>query len=63
MNIEKIYDQMVDKASSDDKFKTELLSNAPAALKKIGIDFGSDVKISVFESTPKHMHFVMPTKA
>lgn len=63
MDMEKIYNQMVDKASSDPKFKSELLSNATAALKEIGVDFGSDVKVSVFESTPDHVHFVLPEKA
>ncbi|MDQ5983797.1 MAG: NHLP leader peptide family RiPP precursor [Eubacteriales bacterium SKADARSKE-1] len=63
MNMEKIYNQMMEKASSDPKFKEELLKDATSALKKIGVDFGDNVKVSVFESTPEHMHFVLPTNA
>lgn len=63
MDMKKIYNEMVKKAYSDPKFKQDLLNDAKTAFKKMGIDFGGDIKVSVFESTPEHLHFVLPVKA
>lgn len=63
MNMEKIYNGMVEKAYSDPKAKEEFLNDAKTAFKKMGVDFGENVKVSVFESTPEHLHYVLPVKS
>lgn len=63
MDMEKIYNTMVEKASKDEAFKKELLSDAKSALKKIGIEFPDDTTVEVYQSTAKHQHYVLPNKA
>lgn len=64
MEMKEIYDKMVEKAKADENFKKRLLSNPKEALKKeLGIDFGKDVNVSVYESTPDHRHYVIPLEA
>lgn len=60
MNMDKIYNAMVKKASEDAEFKKELLSDAKSALKKIGIEIPDDTTVEVYESTQDHLHFVLP---
>lgn len=60
MDMKEIYDKMVEKANNDESFKKELLLNPKNAFASIGITFPDDVEVSVFESTEKHIHFVLP---
>lgn len=63
MDMKKIYETLEDKASGDASFRKEVLKDAKGALKKIGIEFPADVDVEVYQSTPKHQHFVLPNKA
>lgn len=60
MDMEKIYRAMLEKAGSDENFRKELLKDAKGALKKIDVEIPDDVKVEVYQSTPDHLHFVLP---
>lgn len=60
MDMREIYDKMLDKASKDDNFRSELLAKPKEALKKINVDFPDDVDVEVYEMTDDHLHFVLP---
>lgn len=60
MDIEKIYKVMLEKAVNDEDFRKELLKDAKGALKKIDVEMPDDVKVEVYQSTPDHLHFVLP---
>lgn len=61
MQMEELYKKMVDKAKSDVNFKERLLNNAKEVIKEeLGVDFGPEVEVSVYQSTPEHRHFVIP---
>lgn len=60
MDMREIYDKMLDKASKDDNFRSELLAKPKEALKKINVEFPDDVEVEVYEMTDDHLHFVLP---
>lgn len=60
MDMREIYDKMLDKASKDDNFRSELLAKPKEALKKINVEFPDDVDVEVYEMTDDHLHFVLP---
>lgn len=60
MDMEKIYNMMLKKASEDENFRKELLENAKEALKKIDIKIPDDIDVKVYQSTDKHIHYVLP---
>lgn len=62
MDMKKIYDTMLDKASKDATFKEKLLKDAKGALKKVGIEFPEDMQVEVYQSTAKHRQYVLPNK-
>lgn len=61
MQIKELYDKIVAKSKKDTNFKESLLKNAKETIKKeFSVDFGNDVEVSVYQSTPEHRHFVIP---
>ncbi len=63
MNMEEVYNKMVNEAGKDPEFRKRLLKDAKNAFKKIGVEFDDDIKVEVYQSTPDHIHFVLPSKA
>ena len=51
---------MLKKAGEDENFRKELLENAKEALKKIDIKIPDDIDVKVYQSTDKHIHYVLP---
>ncbi len=62
LDMKAIYEKMVEKADNDKSFRENLLKDAKAALKSIGIEFPEDVKVQVFEDKPDDMHVLLPQK-
>lgn len=62
LDMKSIYEKMVEKADNDKIFRENLLKDATAALKNIGIKFPKDVKVQVFEDKPDDMHILLPQK-
>ncbi len=62
LDMKSIYEKMVEKADNDKNFRENLLKDAKAALKSIGIEFPEDVKVQVFEDKPDDMHVLLPQK-
>ena len=61
MDFKEIYDKLTEKAESDENFKEDVLKDAKKALKeKLDVDFEEGVNVKVVESTPDHLHFVLP---
>lgn len=62
LDMKSIYEKMVEKADNDKNFRENLLKDAKAALKSIGIEIPEDVKVQVFEDKPDDMHVLLPQK-
>lgn len=61
MTINELYDKMVERSKKDKEFKKNLLDNPKATIQaEFGITFADNVQISVYQSTPDHMHYVIP---
>ena len=61
MDFKEIYDKLTEKSESDKNFKEDVLKDAKKALKeKLDVDFEEGVNVKVVESTPDHLHFVLP---
>lgn len=62
LDMKSIYEKMVEKADNDKNFRENLLKDAKAALKSIGIEIPEDVNVQVFEDKPDDMHILLPQK-
>lgn len=61
LEIQEIYMIISKKAAEDEKFKEKLLTNPKEAIfEATQHKFDDDVKVSVYESTPEDLHFVIP---
>lgn len=61
MDMKELYEKMLNKAKGNEEFKKRLLKDAKKTIKEeFGVDFGDDVEVSVYQSTPEHKHFVIP---
>lgn len=61
MTINELYSKIVAKSKKDKKFKKNLIDNPKEAIKEeYGVTFADNVQISVYQSTPDHMHYVIP---
>jgi len=60
MDMELIYNKLVEKASNDENFKNKVLKNAKEAFKEIGIEFPNDVSVEVYEDKKDDMHVLLP---
>jgi len=58
-----LQEQIVAKATQDEAFRQELLSNPKAAVERgLGITFPQGTNIRVYEDTPDIVHIVLPMK-
>ncbi|MBR1779525.1 MAG: NHLP leader peptide family RiPP precursor [Clostridia bacterium] len=60
MDMELIYNKIVEKADNDKSFRKKILQNAKEALKEIGITFPDDVNVNVYEDRVDDMHVMFP---
>lgn len=61
MNINEIYEKVTKKAWEDEAFKEKLLKDSRAAIREAaGIEIPESVKVTVHESRPDDLQFVLP---
>lgn len=61
MNIQEVYEKVTKKAWEDEAFKEKLLSDPRAAIREeAGIEIPEAVKVTIYESKPDDLHFVLP---
>lgn len=61
MDMKELFEKMQERAENDSEFKERLLKNSKETIEKeLGAKFDDDVKVTVVESTPEHVHFVLP---
>lgn len=61
MDMMEMYNLAVEKAKNDENFRQNLLKDARSALKNgLGIEVSEEINTYFFQSTPEHLHFVLP---
>ena len=57
-----VYGKVIARSWDDDTYKAQLLSDPRTVLAEAGIGVPDDVKVTISEQQPGHVHFVLPAK-